>query len=184
MKTLLVLCAGEKTLNGVPVYLNRYPDGKMLAEKSVEGIYSENYSKISFVLLEKDCEEYRADALLNKELGKKYPVSILKLRERTDGPASTVYQALQLGGMTGAFAVRDSLNGIRIMSDCQGNYVAGLDLTKYAWDVKNLRSKSFIVTNEQNQVLDIIEKNSAQTSFPSDYMDFTAQMTFVWHTSI
>ena len=47
---------------------------------------------------------------------------------------------------------------IEITKNMNGNFVSGLDLTTYNQDVFKVRTKSFIVTNEQNQILDIIEK--------------------------
>ena len=40
-----------------------------------------------------------------------------------------------------------------------GNYIAGVHLSNYESNVKELKNKSFITRNEQNVVIDIIEKN-------------------------
>ena len=46
MKSLIVLCAGGRLINGLPIFLNRHPDGKLLAEKAIEGILAESYNRI------------------------------------------------------------------------------------------------------------------------------------------
>lgn len=154
----MVLCAGGKKLGGIPVCLNRHPDGLLLAEKSIQGIFSENYDKILYVFTKDDDEDFGLSDIILSELGKKYPVEALVLPKKTDGPASTVYQTIKQSGLEGCFAVRDCLNGIKLKEDGDGNYVAGLDLSKYDGEVLFPRSKSFIIINEQYQVLDIIEK--------------------------
>ena len=36
MSTLIVPCVGRKIMNGIPQYLNRHPNGKLLIERSIE----------------------------------------------------------------------------------------------------------------------------------------------------
>ena len=36
MRNLIVLCAGARRVNNLPIFLNRHPDGKLLAEKAIE----------------------------------------------------------------------------------------------------------------------------------------------------
>ena len=158
MRTLIVLCAGEKTLDNVPVYLNRHPDGKLLAEKSIEGIYADSYDALIFTILKEHEEKYKSSEILNAELGKKFNIKIVILDKQTQGPAESVYLTIKKLGLDGEFAVRDSLNCIKLKDKVMGNCVVGLDLTQYTGDVPNVRNKSFIVRNEQKQILDIIEK--------------------------
>nr|WP_300820027.1 hypothetical protein [uncultured Acetatifactor sp.] len=158
MKSLIVLCAGGRLINGLPIFLNRHPDGKLLAEKAIEGILAESYNRIYFTILKEANEKFRAGEVLLNELGKKHPVEIIMLDSPTSGPAESVYETIKTADIDGEFAARDSLNGIRLTNETFGNYVAGLDLTKYDSDVFHVQSKSFIVVNEQHQILDVIEK--------------------------
>ena len=41
MSTLIVPCVGRKIMNGIPQYLNRHPNGKLLIERSIEGVFSD-----------------------------------------------------------------------------------------------------------------------------------------------
>ena len=51
MRTLIVLCAGGRVINNLPVFLNRHADGKILAEKAIEGIFAESYDEVIFTIL-------------------------------------------------------------------------------------------------------------------------------------
>lgn len=158
MRTLIVLCAGGRSINKLPIFLNRHPDGKLLAEKAIEGVFPESYDRIIYTMLQSDEEKYNAAKLVLDELENKYPVETILLPEKTKGPADSVYQTIVEAKIDGEFAVRDSLNGIYIADEISGNCIAGLDLTQYNDEVFNVKSKSFIIVNEQHQVLDVIEK--------------------------
>ena len=156
MRTLLVLCAGSRRINHIPVFMNRHPDGKLLAEKAIEGIYSETYQRIIYVITEIIDKEFNAKEYLLNEIKK--DIEVICISKETNGPAETVFYAIKAAHIEGEFAVRDCLNSIEIKNNIYGNFVSGLDLTTYSQDVYKIRTKSFIVVNEQNQILDIIEK--------------------------
>ena len=157
MSTLIVPCLGRRIVNELPQYLHRHPQGKLLIEHSIEGIFSKEYEKILIVLLKEDIEKYHADTLIKEEL-KKYPVEIIILKNMTSGPAETVYMAIQKANITGPVVVKDVDNYLKIADVPQGNFVAGLDLNTWERDIHNLRNKSFLILNEQGNLLDIIEK--------------------------
>ena len=54
MNTLIVPCLGRKTIDNQPQYLLRHPNGKLLIERSIEGIFPELYDKIIFAILKDD----------------------------------------------------------------------------------------------------------------------------------
>lgn len=157
MSTLIVPCMGRKLANGIPQYLNRHPNGKLLIERSIEGVYTDQYEKILIGLLAEDEDRFRSKSLIYHEV-KKYPIEIIILDEMTSGPAETVYEALRRTNVTGSVVVKDADNYLRTETVPQGNFVAGLDLNKWERDIHNLRDKSFLIVNEQGNLLDIIEK--------------------------
>lgn len=157
MSTLIVPCLGRRIINRIPQYLCRHPKGRMLIERSIEGVFSEKYNRILIVLLESDVKDYNADIIIKTELGK-YPVEIVTLEDMTSGPAETVYAAIQKVGLTGSVVVKDADNFLKTECVPYGNFVAGLDLNKWEYDIHNLRNKSFLILNEQGNLLDIIEK--------------------------
>lgn len=158
MNTLILSCLGRKFINHIPQYLVRHPNGKILLERSLQGIFAENYDRILIVLLQEDIELYNAKDKILSELKNKYPLEIVVLQNMTGGPAETVYTVLKKCNVTGAVVVKDSDNYIKIENQMTGNFVAGLDLNDWERDVHNLRNKSFLVLNEQKNILDIIEK--------------------------
>ena len=157
MSTLIVPCLGRKFINGIPQYLHRHPNGKLLAERSIEGVYSDIYDRVLMVLLESDVIKFQAKEIVEKEL-QKYPLEVVVLEEMTTGPAETIYRVLCDLDIVGQVVVKDVDNFIKINSTPQGNFVAGLDLNLWESDIHKLRDKSFLILNEQGNLLDIIEK--------------------------
>ena len=80
MNTLIVPCLGRMLINHVPQYLVRHPNGKLLIERCLEGIFSESYDKIIIILLQEDVDKYDAKALICSELSEKYKVEIYKIQ--------------------------------------------------------------------------------------------------------
>lgn len=157
MSTLIVPCMGRKLANGIPQYLNRHPNGKLLIERSIEGVYTNQYEKVLIVLPAEDEERFHSKSIIYHEV-KKYPIEIVTLDKMTSGPAETVYEVLRRTNVTGSVVVKDADNYLRTEKVPQGNFVAGLDLNKWERDIHNLRNKSFLIVNEQGNLLDIIEK--------------------------
>lgn len=159
MRTLIVPCAGSRKIGNEPLFLNRHPDNKLLVLKSIEGIHPEKYDKIIITILTSDNEKYHAMEKINNANKDKYVIEFVLLDYPTKGPAETVYRTIVEAEVRGEFAVRDSHAYIGTKKYYEGNFVAGLDLTKYEKTIDNLRSKSFIIINEQGQILDIVEKH-------------------------
>lgn len=158
MRTLIVPCAGSRMVDGVPLFLSKHPNGMLLAEKTIEGVFPQNYDRIIYTILDDIDKEYNASEKLYSIMEKKYPIEIVVLQEKTSGPAETIYKTLIEANVEGEFVIRDSHAYVEIREGQRGNFIAGLDLSQYEKTVENLRSKSFIVLNEQRQVLDVVEK--------------------------
>lgn len=158
MKNLVILCAGSRMVNGCPLFLLRHPDGKLIAEKVIEGIFPESYDRIIYVILKETEQTFGASARILSSIDKNYPIEVLQLSERTSGPAESAYFAVKKANIEGQLSIRDSHSYIALLEKPAGNFVAGLDLIEYEKNIDNLRSKSFIVLNEQKQILDVVEK--------------------------
>lgn len=163
VRTLIILCAGNHKRNCLPIYLNHHPDGELLAVKAMKNVYPETYDKIIYTILQEDCEKYKAHVILQKAIPVDLPIEIFTLKMPTAGPAESAYQTVREMGITGEIAIRDCVNAICLDKSESGNFVAGLDLYAYEREIYRVHEKSFIVTNEQEQILDIVEK-----SFRSD----------------
>ena len=158
MRSLIVPCAGKRKINDIPLFLNCYPDGKIVGAKAIEGAFPEKYDRVIFTILQEDEEKFNAIERLRTETESLNPEFVI-LKEETSGPADTIYQTIIEAKIKGEFAVRDSHAFLKLKDDCHGNFVAGLDLTQYNKTIDNLRSKSFISVNEQGRILDIVEKH-------------------------
>lgn len=160
MRTLIIPCGGRKLVEGRPLYLNRHPNGKLLIEWCMAGICPESFDRILAVLLREDVEEFCADRMILEELGSRYPIEIVVLPAPTSGPADTVHYAITEAKVSGAVVIKDVDNYVQVPADqiAQGNFVAGLDLNQWERDIHNLRNKSFLILNEQGNLLDVIEK--------------------------
>lgn len=178
MRTLIVPCAGSRMIDNLPLFLNLYPDGQLLALKTIEGVYPKNYDKIIYTVLKDTNEKYDACKTIEKANDGRYNIEFVVLDKPTTGPAETVYQTIIRVGICGEFAVRDSHAFLRVKKDYVGNFVAGLDLTKYEKTIDNLRSKSFIKINEQGQILDIVEKHFCSDVVSAGFYGFRSTDDF------
>ena len=159
MKTLIVPCAGGRIIDSRPIFLNRHPDGELLAIKAVLGVIPQNYDRIVYTVLKETDTKYNAKNEILEANHGRFPIEVLLLDTKTKGPAETVYETIKQANIDGEFAVRDSHAYISIDKELEGNYIAGLNLTKYEKPIEHLRGKSFIVLNEQGQTLDVVEKH-------------------------
>ena len=176
MKTLIVPCAGNRRINNIPLFLNRHPDGSLLAIKCIEGIYPEEYDRIIYVILADVEKKFHVTNILNKLIKN---VEVVVLENVTNGPAETVYQALKKANVNGEFVVRDSHAYVKMKEKMEGNFIAGLDLLEYKYAIDNLREKSFISLNEQNQVLDIVEKQFCSNTISVGVYGFASSEKYI-----
>lgn len=179
MRNLVVLCAGSRTVNGHPLFLLRHPDGKLIAEKVIEGIFPESYDRIVYVVLKETDQIFDAGARILSSIGRNYPVEVLQLSQKTGGPAETAYYAVKRANIKGQLFIRDSHSYIALSEKPAGNCVAGLYLMKYEKTIDNLRSKSFIVLNEQKQILDVVEKRFCSDVISGGLYGFKQAADFV-----
>ena len=120
-----------------------------------------NYNVTVGILKEHD-EKYNASKFIKHDLGNK--VHIVILDEPTSGPAETVAKIIE---------ARDLKNEEILVKDCDsffdhevesGNYVCVSNIREHEV-LKKLSSKSFVVSNENGIITDIIEKNVVSDTF-------------------
>lgn len=179
MRTLIVLCAGSHMVDGIPLYLQRHPHGKLIAEKVIEGIFPENYDRIIYSILKDADDKYHSRDIILNEMGGRYPIEVVSLPQKTEGPAETIYRTIKTGNIAGEIVLKDSHSFIRIDHDFKGNFIAGLDLTTYEKAIEGLQTKSFIVLNEQCQVLDVVEKHLCSDVISSGLYGFKESSDFL-----
>jgi bifunctional N-acetylglucosamine-1-phosphate-uridyltransferase/glucosamine-1-phosphate-acetyltransferase GlmU-like protein len=158
---IIVPAAGLSTRfpNMKPKYLLRDENGEMMLKKALEPYL--DYT-ITVGLLLEHVEKYDALNEVQKEFNNK--ILTVVLPEVTKGPADTVYQILQgKVKQTGPFLIKDCDSFFRHETK-DGNYVCVTQVAEHEVLI-NLGGKSFIVSNEQGIITDIVEKQVISDKF-------------------
>ena len=164
MSALIVPCAGRSTRfpGMAPKWLLRYPDGKLMIEKSVEGLDLNSFDDVIITIVKEHAEKFSADKILENIFHFKTSTNfhLCILDNFTSCQAETVAETLELCGVKGDFAVKDSDNYIKVSVPPagNGNFVTGINIETFPKEIRRLNSKSFLTVNEQGIILDIIEK--------------------------
>ena len=149
-------CAGLSTRfpNLRPKYLLTDYNGKLMIENAAKN-FIDKY-RVTVVILEEHDKKFNARQKLNDAFG--YKIDIIILDKPTTGPADTVYQAIKRG--------RINTNSPILIKDCDGFYDADIvdgnaiyvsKLSKNP-DIRNAPAKSYTITNEQNIITTVVEK--------------------------
>jgi hypothetical protein len=181
MKTLIVPCGGKSTrFPGMrPKWLLTHPDGRLMANKALEGIDLDLVSKIVFVIVKAHEEEFEASKILRQtfsELSSK--LEIVVLPNFTTGQAETVLQGIRAACITGPILVKDSDN--YLAWEDQGdmsNFVVAGSLNVFR-DVNNVAAKSFVRLDKNGLVLDIVEKRVTSETFCAGAYQFASAEEF------
>ena len=156
-------CAGLSTRfpNLRPKYLLTDYNGKLMIENAAKN-FIDKY-RVTVVILEEHDKKFNARQKLNDAFG--YKIDIIILDKPTTGPADTVYQAIKRG--------RINTNSPILIKDCDGFYDADIvdgnaiyvsKLSKNP-DIRNAPAKSYTITNEQNIITTVVEKQIVSNSF-------------------
>ena len=159
MSTLILPCAGRSSRfpNMKPKWLLTHPQGELVIQKSISGIDLNKYDRVIITITKEHVEKFDAKLIIEQAfLGR--DIEICVLDNFTSSQSETIYLTLKYMNVTSMFVVKDSDNFVSYEVPCTDNFVIGLDISTYANEVLRLKSKSFLVLNEQNQIIDIIEK--------------------------
>ena len=150
---------GRKLFLGLPQWISEFPSGETLLENGLNNINLDIYDKIVVVIFKKDLTLPKS-VEITKRIERNYPKLIFCCLDTiTQGPAETVYKAINRLKIRGKLIVKDVDAIFKFDFSSYENFIAGINITKYDSDVYNLLQKSFLVLNEQHQILDVIEKN-------------------------
>ena len=160
MCTLIIPCAGKSSRfpNMKPKWMLTHPDGKLMIEKSLEGINFDNFKRIIITIVKPHDEKYDAKLILEQVFRHNKKIEICVLEDFTQSASQTIYLTIQKMNIQGAFVIKDSDNKVLFdMPQKIKNAIVGFDLAKHP-DIANIPAKSFLIVNEQNIIQDIIEK--------------------------
>jgi hypothetical protein len=141
----------------------------------VASAYTDDH-RVHVVILQQHDQQHGAAAQLRSMLGD--AVNIIILPETTNGPTETIYQALNLAGITGSFLVRDCdslfaheplLPGNRLFVDCLVNHP----------DLRTPANKSYVEVNGWDIVTNIMEKKIISDLFCVGGYQFVSSHAFI-----
>lgn len=157
---IIVPAAGLSTRfpNTKPKYLLRDHNGVMMLRKAIE-IYLRH--RITVGILQKHIDEFDALNELKTEFGD--TINIVVIPEVTKGPADTVYQIIKQDKTEGQFLIKDCDSYFDHMI-LEGNYICITQIAEHEVLI-NLSAKSFVISNEQGIITNIIEKQVVSDKF-------------------
>lgn len=149
---------GRKLFLGLPQWISKFPTGETLLENGLKNINLDFYDKIVVVIFKKDLLLSGSSEII-KRIEKHYPeLYFFFLDDLTNGPAETVYKAINQLNIKGKLIIKDVDTIMKFNSSTSDNFIAGTNIIRYQSDIANLLQKSFLILNEQGQILDVIEK--------------------------
>jgi len=161
---IIVPCAGLSTRfpNMRPKYLLTDYSGKLMIERAIGNFL--DLHNITIVILKEHDEKFKAKQKLQDAFGES--VNVVVLENPTTGPADTAFHAISQNKNI-------NLNEPLLIKDCDGFYespmingnaiyVSKLSKNK---DIRNAPAKSYTITNEQNIITTVIEKQIVSDSF-------------------
>lgn len=159
-RTLLLPCAGKSSrYPGVrPKWMLTLPDGELALARAAESLPPRSYDRIVIAIRAEHENKYAATKLLKRIFGPRAEIYALDCDTR--GPADTVAQMIRLAGVTGAFAIKDA-DSFFDPSDLPEESFVALSDVRSAPHMTNVGGKSFAVLNENDLVVEMIEKSLA-----------------------
>ena len=158
---VIVPAAGLSTRfpNMPPKYLLTDSNGNMMLRKAIEPYLNHH---VTIGILQEHDEKYNAKEKIHEQLPKD-SFDLVVLPQVTAGPAATIYEILERTKITGDFLIKDCDSYFE-HEITEGNYVC-VSKVKENEILYNLAGKSFVQSNEQGIITDIIEKQVISDKF-------------------
>jgi hypothetical protein len=172
MKNLIIPVAGQSSRfpNMRPKWLMTMPDGLLMLEKSISKFDLSLFDRVYVVALKEHIEKYTNKNLLIKSLKKNISknLELVILKKQTCCPTETIINLLKIKKISGSILIKDCDNQFSIPeNDLRAK---NLKNSIYAINVNNLdlidaKNKSYIQTNNNGSVINIIEKSVISNLF-------------------
>jgi dTDP-glucose pyrophosphorylase len=161
---IIVPCAGLSTRfpNMRPKYLLTDYRGKLMIENAIGDFLGKHNITIS-ILKEHD-EKFKSQQKLRDAFGNLVNITILE--KPTSGPADTVFQTIinqKNINLKSQLLIKDC-DGFYNAKPIEGNVIYISRLSKNE-DIRNAPAKSYTITNEQNIITTVVEKQIVSDSF-------------------
>lgn len=156
--TLLLPCAGKSSrYPGVrPKWMLTLPGGELALQRAAASLASGSYERIVAAVRAEHETKYGATALLKRVFGPS--IEVLVLEHDTRGPADTVAQAIRRAGICGPVAIKDADSFFDPAGLPETSFVALSDV-RASPQMNNVGAKSFAVINENNLIVEMVEKS-------------------------
>ena len=180
MKLLLPVAGRSSRFPGMrPKWLLTLPDGKLMIEKSLSGIYLTNITEVVVIMLEehnKYISYKNIHDALKKITGENIPITIHKLNESTPSQPATVASYLNSQKDDFPFFIKDCDNYFEFKPESK-NSVAFVPLS--AMNLVAAGSKSYITINAFDEIELIAEKSVISDKFCCGGYGFKSSKSFL-----
>jgi hypothetical protein len=158
---VIVPAAGLSTRfpNMPPKYLLTDNNGNMMIRKAIEPYLNHH---ITIGILQEHDEKYNVKEKISDQFYKN-SIDLVVLPQVTAGPAATIAEIIERTKVIGDFLIKDCDSYFE-HDIIEGNYVC-VSKVKENHVLYNLAGKSFVQTNEQGIITDIIEKQVISDKF-------------------
>lgn len=180
LRTLLLPCAGKSTRypGTRPKWMLTLPEGDLALAKAAGSVPPGSAGRIVIAVRAEHEAKYQARDLLHRVFGP--DITVLVLDRDTRGPADTVAEMLLQANVTGPFAIKDADSFFEPASLPEGGFVALSDVRRSP-HMTNVGAKSFAVINENNLVVEMIEKSLASNYVSVGLYGFADAATYLEH---
>jgi len=157
MRTLLVPAAGRSIRfpDLRPKWVLTHPTGKLMIDMVLEAMDYRQFDRTVITVTKKHCEQHQVDVILHQIFDDS--VDILVLENETSSAAETVFQSIVQAEIEGDVIIKDSDCVVRSAVPARSNFIVGLSIHENS-PVNRIQSKSFIVKDDNDVILDIVEK--------------------------
>ena len=122
----------------------------------LEAMDYRQFDRTVVAVIREHCDRHQVDVILRQVFGTS--VDILVLENETSSAAETVFQTISRAGIEGDVIVKDSDCIVRSAVPDHSNFIVGLSINEHS-PVDRIQSKSFIVKDDNDVILDIVEKD-------------------------
>jgi|TARA_R100000008_G_scaffold86882_1_gene82387 ribonucleotide monophosphatase NagD (HAD superfamily) len=157
VKTLIIPAAGKSSRypNMRPKWTLTHPDGDLMIQKVMNSINYKKFDRVIITVIRDHCDTHNVDIILRQAFGEN--IEILVLENPTSSASETVYKTIKECEVTDQVVIKDSDCLVECSFSKNKNFIVGLTVDHDS-KVDNIQSKSFIVKNDDDIVLDIVEK--------------------------
>lgn len=164
-----------------PKWMLTHPKGNLMVQESLNGLDLKKFDRIILTIVKEHSIKHDAKLVLEQAFDVKNnkKIEILELDDFTTSQSQTVFETLKKKKIKGPFVVKDSDNFVKVKINHLSEFVVGLDINKFPKEVLRLKSKSFLVKNDQNIITDIIEKKISSENICLGVYGFSDPEKFV-----